>query len=327
MRRAAALLSALFVFAGCPETESVAPSRPTGLTAEPGTKQVTLDCNPVTRATSYNVYWKTSPGVTMADAKISGVTLPYVHESLTNGTTYYYVVTAVGEDGESLPSSEASATPAAVLPVINGLVTTYVGGATTLLVTVCTTSSCSVPVGDATVTMNDTTLAWDSAQVSYAADATPTGDVTLTVTIPAGSLAVEGSYTATATWYTTVPGVTAPANLDTWAVDAAHDITWSAGSPTATTPASVYFVGIWDGTRTFFVGPSTEVPFEVATDSTTFNVVANKLTKADYYLFVGIGTPGLFSKTGGVPVTGAAEGSYLGIGRFSDTKAVKVTVQ
>ena len=38
---------------------------------------------------------------------------PYNHNSLTNGTTYYYIVTAVNSVGESVPSSEVSAMPQA----------------------------------------------------------------------------------------------------------------------------------------------------------------------------------------------------------------------
>ena len=43
--------------------------------------------------------------------KHEGVTSPYTHISLTNGTIYYFVVTAVNSAGESSESSQVSATP------------------------------------------------------------------------------------------------------------------------------------------------------------------------------------------------------------------------
>jgi hypothetical protein len=42
---------------------------------------------------------------------IPSVTSPYTQSGLYNGTTYYYVVTAVNGNGESVASSEVSATP------------------------------------------------------------------------------------------------------------------------------------------------------------------------------------------------------------------------
>jgi fibronectin type 3 domain-containing protein len=73
---------------------------------------VTIGWTAVLGATSYNIYWSTTPGVTIANgAKITGAASPYVQSGLTNGTTYYYVVTAVDGNGESTPSTQVSAIP------------------------------------------------------------------------------------------------------------------------------------------------------------------------------------------------------------------------
>lgn len=89
-----------------------APSAPTNVSAEPGDGQVTVSWSSVTNAESYNIYWSYSSGVTKSNGtKISGATSSYVHTGLTNGTTYYYVVTASNLIGESAESSEVSATP------------------------------------------------------------------------------------------------------------------------------------------------------------------------------------------------------------------------
>jgi fibronectin type 3 domain-containing protein len=90
---------------------------PTGVTATPGNGQVTIAWTAVTDATSYNIYWSTAPGVTIASGtKIIGAASPYVQLGLSNGTAYYYIVTAVNKDGESGPSLQVSAIPSAAPP-------------------------------------------------------------------------------------------------------------------------------------------------------------------------------------------------------------------
>ena len=89
----------------------IPPNPPAGLTAVPGNTENTLNWDPVEGALSFNIYWNTSGSVTTADTLISGATSPHVHTGLTNGTTYFYIVTAVNSAGESDPSSEVSATP------------------------------------------------------------------------------------------------------------------------------------------------------------------------------------------------------------------------
>jgi cellulose 1,4-beta-cellobiosidase len=94
-----------------------APTAPTGVTAIAGNGQVTVSWNEVTGATAYNIYCSDTLGVTKATGiKIVGFASPYivnplVVHGLTNGSTYYFVVTALNTNGESLESSEVSATP------------------------------------------------------------------------------------------------------------------------------------------------------------------------------------------------------------------------
>ncbi len=88
------------------------PSAPTGLRATAGTGQVSLAWTGSACATSYHVMRGISSGSYSA-TKIA-TTLSYVDTGLTNGTTYYYAVSAVNASGESLNSAEASATPVGI---------------------------------------------------------------------------------------------------------------------------------------------------------------------------------------------------------------------
>lgn len=97
-----------------------APAAPAGVGATGGNEQVTVTWSAVTGATSYNIYWSATPGVTKTTGtRIPAVTSPYVHTGRTASTTYYYIVTAQNSAGESGASSEASATtnpPPATVP-------------------------------------------------------------------------------------------------------------------------------------------------------------------------------------------------------------------
>jgi fibronectin type 3 domain-containing protein/regulation of enolase protein 1 (concanavalin A-like superfamily) len=92
-----------------------APAAPTGLTATADNAQVSLLWNSSTGAATYNVLRSTTNGSGYATV-VTGLTgTSYTNTGLTNGTTYYYVVTATNAGGTSANSSQASATPV-VLP-------------------------------------------------------------------------------------------------------------------------------------------------------------------------------------------------------------------
>jgi fibronectin type 3 domain-containing protein len=99
-----------------------APPAPAGVNASAGDRQVTLSWNSLAVATSYNIYWGTTPEVSKSTGtKIANVTSPYTHSGLTSGKTYYYVVTAINDCGESSVSSEVSAAPGAAPPAPAGV--------------------------------------------------------------------------------------------------------------------------------------------------------------------------------------------------------------
>jgi DNA/RNA endonuclease G (NUC1)/fibronectin type 3 domain-containing protein len=98
------------------------PPAPTGLNATAGNAHVLLNWNAVGGATSYNVKRSTSTGTETTIA--SPGTNSYDDTSAVNGTTYFYVVSAINAGGEGANSSEVSAIPQAAPLAPTGLTAT-----------------------------------------------------------------------------------------------------------------------------------------------------------------------------------------------------------
>ncbi|WP_339158526.1 endo-1,4-beta-xylanase [Paenibacillus sp. FSL W8-0186] len=94
-----------------PAAGTQAPSAPTGLAATAGNAQVSLTWNAVSGATSYTVKRATTSGGPYTDVATGLTTASYTNTGLTNGTTYYYVVSASNSAGQSPNSAQVSATP------------------------------------------------------------------------------------------------------------------------------------------------------------------------------------------------------------------------
>ncbi|HEY0706603.1 MAG TPA: discoidin domain-containing protein, partial [Polyangia bacterium] len=87
------------------------PSAPTGVVASPGNNQVGLTWNAVSGATSYTVKRATTSGGPYTNVGTGLTATSYTNTGLTNGTTYYFVVSASNSAGESGNSGQVSATP------------------------------------------------------------------------------------------------------------------------------------------------------------------------------------------------------------------------
>ncbi len=87
-----------------------APFAPTNLLAAATNQLVTLTWSPSATATSYNVKRGTTSGgayTTLANVAVTN----YADTTVANGTTYFYVVSALNGGGEGTNSTEVSATP------------------------------------------------------------------------------------------------------------------------------------------------------------------------------------------------------------------------
>ena len=98
----------------------------------------------------YNIYRSETPGVTPDPGNlltsVPAGTNTYTDNAVTNFSNYYYIVTATWDEGESLPSNEASATPYYLTTEINN------GSATV------------VPTLDGVISPGE----WDDAEMRYA---------------------------------------------------------------------------------------------------------------------------------------------------------------
>jgi hypothetical protein len=88
-----------------------APAAPTSFSAAASNQQVVLLWQGVALATGYNLKRATVSGgpYTSLTNGIQGAS--FIDSTVSNGTTYYYILAATNQLGESLPSAELSATP------------------------------------------------------------------------------------------------------------------------------------------------------------------------------------------------------------------------
>jgi hypothetical protein len=203
---------------GCivPSSSCTAPPAPTGLTATAGNAQALLSWAAASGASSYNVKRSTTTGAEVTIA--SAATNSFTDTGLTNGTTYYYVVSALATCGahpESGNSNQASAKPS--LPSqpdftisaspSSGTVTQ--GGQTTYTVTTGALSGFSgtvalnisgLPSG-VTASFNPSSITGSgtSTLTLTASASASTGTVTLTIAGASGSLAHSATPTLTVT--------------------------------------------------------------------------------------------------------------------------------
>lgn len=108
-------------FGSFANSSSATLAAPQNLAAVAGNASVTITWNPVNGATGYRIYYASEANILINNitsfddgTRVDNVTSPRVINNLRNGETYYFVVTAIQADRESVASSEVSATPGSV---------------------------------------------------------------------------------------------------------------------------------------------------------------------------------------------------------------------
>jgi len=218
-----------------PGAISSPPSVPTGLAATVGSGTVTLTWNAGGGATSYTVARSTVHGGPYSPAG-TPTTTTYTDSGLTNGTTYYYVVSATNSAGSSGNSTELAATPT-VPPAFTATATAspnpVTQGTSTTVTASVTDTAQTLSAGTVQVVVLDpggnTAASQNFTAQNFAANQTQTYKLSFTP-------AVSGTFTIEVT-------VSSATGQAWYANDSAGGITVTSGltfsSSVAATPSSV----------------------------------------------------------------------------------------
>ncbi len=201
------------------------PARPDGLATTPTVGSVPLTWNAASGATSYTVRRGTVSG-TYATLASGIVATNFTDNTAATGTTYYYVVAAVGPGGTSANSGEIAGTPAVTPAVPSGLSVTQgyiypelrwdaVPFATSYTVKRATTSGgpfttvasgLTAPSYDDTTAANGSTYFWVVSASNVAGESANSSQVTLTVSVASFINITAGNWNAV-TWIPNPPGL------------------------------------------------------------------------------------------------------------------------
>jgi hypothetical protein len=176
----------------------IVPPVPTGLTATTANTQASLSWNPSTGAYGYNVYRSTANGGPYTNIALWVTNNSYTDTNLSNGTTYYYVVTAVNPGDESSNSTQIvvvnKTTPVLeTAPTASPITYGQTLSASILSGGVVTNSSGTVVFGSFAFTTNSLVLGAGTASQSVTFTPTDTTDynmVSLNVSVTVNPLAV-----------------------------------------------------------------------------------------------------------------------------------------
>jgi lysophospholipase L1-like esterase/fibronectin type 3 domain-containing protein len=185
------------------------PATPTGLTAAAGNTQITLSWTAASGATSYNIKRATTSGGPYTNIATGITTTSYTNTGLTNGTTYYYVVSAVNTAGESPNSSQASSAPVLVtINAFNQMEAESYNSMTGIQTEACSDTGAGLDVGytdtnDYLVFNNvDFGTGPATADVRMASGATFTGTAEFRLNSTTGTLIGTASFGSTGGWQT-----------------------------------------------------------------------------------------------------------------------------
>ena len=248
-----------------PTAAATAPVPPLNLTATGGNQQVSLAWTASAGATSYNV--KRSPtngGPYTTVASPAGTS--YTDTTVTNGTTYDYVVTAVNAAGQSGNSNQATATPMAAptapVPPLN--LTATGGNQQVSLAWTASTGATSYNVKRAATNGGPYTTVASPAGTSYT-DTTVTNETTYYYVVTAVSASGESANSNQASATPTTPGTSSCALPISAVKTAGNTNVVGYGTPASCTESAFAEAVAAGGVVTFNCGPA---PYRLVLSST-----------------------------------------------------------
>jgi fibronectin type 3 domain-containing protein len=203
------------------KTVTMPPAIPTGLGATAGNNSVGLNWTAASAATGYRVKRSTVSGSGYVTVGTTAEPTVAFTDAIIGGVTYYYVVTATNASGESLVSSEVSATPVLVVPAAPatltatpgnntvGLTWTAAAFATSYNVKRSTTSGAEVTITNVATTsftdsnaVNGTVYYYVVSALNGAGESADTSEATVTMrpATPTGLAATPGANQVSLNW-------------------------------------------------------------------------------------------------------------------------------
>ncbi|HEY6388810.1 MAG TPA: glycoside hydrolase family 44 protein [Candidatus Acidoferrum sp.] len=260
---------------------TTAPAAPTGFLATAGNSQVSLSWNASTGATGYYVRRATVSGGPYT--QIAGPTTnSYTNTGLTNGTTYYYVVSAFNSAGQSVDSNQASATPVAPAtpPAAPTGLQATAGNAQVSLTWTASAGATSYHVKRATTNGDPYAQVAAPASANFA-DAGLTNGTTYYYVVSALNSAAESANSSQVSATPVAPATppAAPTGLQATAGNAQVSLTWTAG--VGATSYHVKRSTTSGGPYTQVAAPTTTNDADTGlTNSTTYYYVVSALNAA-----------------------------------------------
>ena len=286
-----------------PEAPSVTLTAPTNLRAITGNAQVTLSWTASTGATSYHVKRATTSGGPYTQVAAPTST-SYTDTAVTNGMTYYYVVSAVDSSGESADSSQVSAALAAsaTAPTAPTGLSATAGNAQVALSWNASTGATSYHVKRATTSGGPYTQIAAPTSNSYT-DTSAANGMTYYYVVSALDSTGESANSAqvSATLAATATAPSAPAGLKATSGNAQVALSW-----TASTGATSYHVK----RATTSGGPYTQV---AAPTTTTYTDTSVTNGTSYYYVVSALDSTGESANSAQVTGSPATASSISGL--------------
>ena len=253
------------------------PPAPAGLNATAGDAQVALSWSASSGAASYNVKRATVSGGPYANVATGVTTTGFTDSAVTNGTTYFYVVTAMNLGGESANSNEASATPLPPPPAAPAGLNAVAGNAQVALAWNASSGAASYNVKRGTASGGSYTTLASGLSATNFTDTTASNGTTYFYVVTAVNLGGESanSNETSATPSAPLPPPLAPGGLTATAGNAQVALSWSAS--TGATSYSVKRATVSGGSYTTLATGLTVTSYTDASASngtTYFSVVS-----------------------------------------------------